>query len=225
MNQPLIHPRVFTRSDLSGKLRARAFTLIELLVVIAIIAILAALLMPALDSARERARSVACLSNERQIGRTIMVYADDHNGRMPSWGWGSGSFDETRWMVHLSKYCGTPIREYDDGSVEGTIFDCPTSRGWPGANYGYNIDLPPPHGWNARSVHAVYYRIQNPSEVKLVADAWYIWIGWNAHIPGTGGYALRHNGERRHVGLLHCDLHAAMISEAEYRSTRSRGYD
>jgi prepilin-type N-terminal cleavage/methylation domain-containing protein/prepilin-type processing-associated H-X9-DG protein len=59
------------------------FTLIELLVVIAIIAILAALLLPTLSAARERAHGLICLSNTRQLELAWELYADDHNGRLP----------------------------------------------------------------------------------------------------------------------------------------------
>jgi prepilin-type N-terminal cleavage/methylation domain-containing protein len=61
----------------------RAFTLVELLVVIAIIATLAALLLPALGSAKERGRRVACLSNLRQLGLAIHIYAAENNGSIP----------------------------------------------------------------------------------------------------------------------------------------------
>ena len=63
--------------------RHHAFTLIELLVVIAIIVILAALLLPALASTREKGRRTVCLSNLRQIGIAIQIYASDNDGRIP----------------------------------------------------------------------------------------------------------------------------------------------
>ena len=64
-------------------MRRPAFTLIELLVVIAILAILMALLLPALASAREEGWRTACLSNLRQIGIAIRAYAGDNNGNIP----------------------------------------------------------------------------------------------------------------------------------------------
>jgi prepilin-type N-terminal cleavage/methylation domain-containing protein/prepilin-type processing-associated H-X9-DG protein len=71
------------------KVRIRAFTLIELLVVIAIIAILAAILFPVFAQARGKARQAACLSNQKQVGTAITMYAQDYDETLPncnSWG-------------------------------------------------------------------------------------------------------------------------------------------
>src|SRR5689334_23845986 len=61
----------------------KAFTLIELLVVIAIIAILAAILFPVFAQAREKARSISCLSNGNQLGKAVIMYVQDYDETYP----------------------------------------------------------------------------------------------------------------------------------------------
>ena len=83
----------------------KSFTLIELLVVIAIIAILAAMLLPALQQARNRATSSKCVGNLKQLGTIAQQYIDDHQGFWPASHDTSGQGCNTRtWIFHL--WCG-----------------------------------------------------------------------------------------------------------------------
>ena len=96
-----------------------AFTLIELLVVIAIIAILAAMLLPAVSRAKESARKISCLNQMRQLGLSLMMYVDDAHGNYPP-----RNTTTSRWPTLLK-----------DGYQQTKILVCPTDAANP-ATYG-----------------------------------------------------------------------------------------
>ena len=102
------------------RVKHTCFTLIELLVVIAIIAILAAILLPALNSARDRGRSATCISNLKNIGNSMQMYWDDH-GPLYFNGGGSGDPEKSgawagypfTWAAHLMRTGYYPFMQFE----------------------------------------------------------------------------------------------------------------
>lgn len=87
----------------------RAFTLIELLVVIAIIGILASLLLPALNRAKEKANAIACLNHLKQWGHATQLFALDNNDLLPKDGSPNGTSVSEGWYNDLPRVLGLPV--------------------------------------------------------------------------------------------------------------------
>ena len=172
----------------------RGFTLIELLVVIAIIAILAALLLPVLASAKARAQSIYCLNNQKQIMLATRLYLDDNRGVvLPLWiqngapNWENVPYEPATFSIQVPSLFWWPdnLRTAKEG-VETAMVDCPALTRPATLNDGgsINTNLPlgigmnfPEYGWCESAGATSYYPGPLPNENSVSQPSQSIFYG------------------------------------------------
>ncbi len=224
------------------------FTLIELLVVIAIIAILAAILLPALNSARERGRTASCISNLKQVGTAMEMYRSDNEDYFCEYEPGTAMFkgqklNWMKWMFLLDPYVQMVeyVSETDYGKMT-PVLGCPSDPNFNvtynggdkmgssnNTSYGYNFILCTRVGDGTRQAVWKYQQVKSPSKKVMFADAYH--KDEISGVTSTQGsckfddskkVAPRHN---KGANVLYVGGNVSSLSDTETETIRSAGRD